>query len=125
MAYTGFLINLGHSSVCAPDSVAAVDALGAAFPVVSGSPPYLSLLYSSSFTAPNVFSLNIIVHDLTGVNQWQLSHNVYLARCDPATYQVGNNAGYFADGVQMGWGVVAAMAAALGVIFLKNALFTR
>jgi len=116
------LVNQTHSTICAPDSAAAIVALGGVFPVIGGSPPYSSGLYSSAFTPPNIFTLNIIVHDLTSANQWQFSHNFYLARCDPAD-TLGTHAVAFADGLEMGWGVVAAMAVALSIIFIKRAFF--
>ncbi len=124
MALTGYLVNQGHSTVCAPDAAAAMVALGGRFPYVAGSQPVLCNLNSSAHTPPDIFTNNITCHDLTGAQMYTYSHPLILVRCDPAD-TLGTNAAMFADGMSMGWGVVAAMAAALAVIFLKNALVVR
>ena len=124
MALTGFQVNQGHSTICAPDAAAAIVALGGRFPYVSGSQPVLCSLNSSVHTPPDVFVNDITCHSLTGTQSYNYSHDLRLARCDPAD-TLGTSAAMFADGMSMGWGIVAAMAAALAVIFLKNALFTR
>ena len=124
MALTGYLVNQGHSTVCAPDAAAAIVALGGRFPYVAGSQPSLCNLDTVVFSAPNIFNNSVTCHDLTGNASWNYTHPLKLVMCDPAD-TLGTNAAMFADGMAMGWGVVAAMAAALAVIFLKNALVVR
>ena len=122
MAQTGFLVNQVHTTICAPDAAAAIVALGGRFPYVGGSEAGLCNLNSSVHTPPDVFTNNITCHDLTGNQVYTFSHNLVLARCDPDD-TLGTHAAAFADGLEMGWGVVAAMAVALSIIFIKRAFF--
>ncbi|MBI1887204.1 MAG: hypothetical protein HYS19_02360 [Nitrosomonadales bacterium] len=119
MALTGFLINQGHSTICAADSAAAIVALGGRFPVVAGSQPVICSLQGVSFVEPNVFNSTINCHDLIASTAWTATHAAYLARCDPDTTGA---ALMFNDGLSMGWGVVAAMFAALAVAYLVKVL---
>lgn len=119
MALTGFLVNQGHTTVCAPDAVAAIVALGGRFPYVAGSAPTLCNLDSSTFTAPDVFNNSVTCHDLTSNQSWTYTHLLRLARCDPDTTGA---ALMFNDGLSMGWGVVAAMFAALAIVHLIRLL---
>lgn len=119
MALTGYMVNYGGGLwTCAPDSAAAIQALGARFPYVGGSQPVLCNLEGSVFTAPDIFSNTINCHNLIGNQQYLYTHDLRLARCDPAVDTTA-----FMDGMQMGWGVVAAMFAALSIIFIKQAFF--
>lgn len=121
MALTGFLVNRGSDWTCADGSANAILALGARFPYVAGSQPTLCNLSSSVFTAPNTFTNSIQCHDLTSAQSWTLSHSLTLMQCDPGLTDTATV--FFMDGLQMGWGVVAAMAAALAVIFIKKSFF--
>ena len=85
MALTGFLVNIGGgNAVCADGAAAAIQALGARFPFVTGSQPVLCNLESSVFTAPNNFINTITCHNLTGNQAWTLAHDLTLMACDPA-----------------------------------------
>jgi|SRR3989338_946441 len=122
MALTGFLVNTGSSWTCADGPANAILALGARFPYVAGSQPVLCSIDSSVFTAPNMFTNTITCHNLTGNQFWTLSHDLTLMVCDPAVSDA-SNAAMFSDGMQMGWGVVGAMMAALSVIFIRHSFF--
>lgn len=122
MALTGFLVNYGGGSwTCADGADAAMLALGARFPYVGGSQPVLCNLEASAFTAPNTFSNTVLCHNLTGNQFWTFTHDLTLMQCDPVA--IDQSTVMFNDGLQMGWGVVAAMAAALSIIFIKKAFF--
>lgn len=121
MALTGFLVNRGTDWTCADGSANAILALGSRFPYVAGSQPVLCSLNSSVFTAPNTFTNTVLCHSLVGTQEYTFSHPFKLMQCDPAL--VDQSSVFFADGLQMGWGVVAAMAAALAVIFIKKSFF--
>lgn len=122
MALTGFLVNYGGGAwTCADGSDAAILALGSRFPYVAGAQPVLCNIESSVFTAPNTFTNTISCHDLTSNQQYQFAHPLKLMQCDPVA--IDKATVMFNDGLQMGWGVVAAMAAALSIIFIKKAFF--
>lgn len=119
MAQTGFLVNYGGGAwTCAADAAGAIQALGARFPYTGGGQPVLCNLENSVHTAPDIFTNTVKCHDLTGNQFYQFAHELRLARCDPAV-----DTSAFMDGMQLGWGVVAAMAAALSIIFIKKAFF--
>lgn len=119
MAQTGFLVNFGGGEwTCAVDSAAAIVALGARFPYVGGSAPMLCNLEGSSFVAPDIFNNDIKCHNLAGNQVYQYTHDLRLARCDPAVDTTA-----FMDGMAIGWGIVGAMVAALAVIYIKQAFF--
>lgn len=121
MALTGFLVNRGSDWTCADGPANAILALGARFPYVAGSQPLLCNLDSSVFTAPNTFTNLITCHNLAGTQSYSFSHPLQLMQCDPGLTDTATV--FFMDGLQMGWGVVAAMAAALAVIFIKKSFF--
>jgi hypothetical protein len=87
MALTGFIAN-GN---CIDGSAAAINAIAAPFPIVSGSTPSLVSFAGATFTAPNTFDVNMLVQDLTSSNSWNLSHSVILPICDPAIFLAGGN----------------------------------
>ena len=118
MALTGFLVNRGSDWICAVDADSAVQAMGAAFPFAAGSQPVVCSLASSAFTLPNVFNNTIQCSGLTTGLTYSYAHALTLVQCDPA---LETNA--FMDGMQIGWGIVGAMIAALAVMFLKKAYF--
>lgn len=122
MALTGFLVNQGHTTICAADSASAMVAIGGRFPYVAGNQPVLCSLDSSTFTVPATFNNAITCHSLVATSQYTFTHPMVLARCDPAD-TLGTNTAFYADGMQMGWGVVSAMAAALAIIFIKKSFF--
>jgi hypothetical protein len=124
MALTGYLVNQGHSTICAPDSAAAIVALGGMFPTIAGSDAYICDAHTIIYSAPTTFDMLIECHSMISSKEYAFAHSIHLARCDPSD-TLGTHASMFADGLSMGWGVVAAMAAAMAVIFLKQALFTR
>lgn len=121
MALTGFLVNRVSDWTCADGAAAAIQAIGSRFPYVAGAAPTLCNIDSSVFTAPNIFTNTITCHDLTGGQQWTIAHDLKLMQCDPVA--IDQSTVMFNDGLQMGWGVVAAMAAALSIIFIKKAFF--
>ncbi|MDD2943638.1 MAG: hypothetical protein PHC51_11820 [bacterium] len=118
MALTGFLVNQGHSTICAPDSAAAIVAIGGMPQIVGGGEPYLCDYMSVNFVAPNIFYTLIGCRSLVTTKEYSSVHPQHLARCDPA---VSTDA--YMDGMTIGWGVVSAMAAAASIIFLKKAFF--
>lgn len=118
MPLTGFLVNRGSDWICADGSANAILALGARFPYVAGSQPVLCNLESAIFTAPDIFTNTVLCHSLTSNQDYLYSHPLRLMMCDPAADTTA-----FMDGMQIGWGVVGAMIAALAVIFLKKAYF--
>lgn len=85
MALSGFIVN-GN---CIDGSAAAINALAASFPVVSGSAPNLLSFGGAVFTAPNTFDVSVLVQDLTSASTWNLSHSVSLPVCDPAFSLLG------------------------------------
>lgn len=122
MALTGFLVNRGGADwTCADGSANAILALGARFPYTAGSQPVLCSIQSSVFSAPNTFTNTVTCHSLTGAQDYTFSHPLQLMQCDPGLTDTATV--FFMDGLQMGWGVVAAMAAALAVIFIKKSFF--
>lgn len=122
MALTGFLVNIGGgSAVCADGFENAIQALGSRFPYVGGSQPVLCHLESSTHTPPDIFTNTITCHTLTGNQMYTYAHDLRLMACDP-TAQSAQSVVMFADGLEMGWGVVGAMFAALAVIFVAKAL---
>lgn len=118
MALTGFLVNRGSDWICADGSANAILAIGARFPYVAGSQPVLCNLDGSFFTAPDTFTNTVTCHSLVGSQQYTFSHPLKLMQCDPAVSTT-----FFMDGMELGWGVVAAMAAALSIIFIKKSFF--
>lgn len=121
MALTGFLVNRGSDWTCADGSANAILAIGARFPYVAGSQPLLCSLNSSVFTAPNTFTNTVFCYNLTSAVEYTFSHPLKLMQCDPGLTDTASV--FFQDGLQMGWGVIAAMAAALAVIFIKKSFF--
>lgn len=112
MALTGFAVN----GICAADSDAAIQSLAMAFPqIVTSGFSYFS---SASFVAPNTFSLVLKQQPLPSGSVVTASFDILLNPCDP----VVSTTSYF-DGMQMGWGVVSAMAVAAAIILLKNSFF--
>lgn len=118
MPLTGFLVNRGSDWICAVDADAAAQAMGAVFPLVAGSPPLVCHLESSVFSVPNNFANTVQCSNLTASQTFTNTHAIKLMMCDPAVDTTA-----FMDGMQIGWGVVGAMIAALAVIFLKKAYF--
>lgn len=121
MALTGFLVNRGSEWTCAVDSAAAIQALGSRFPHVAGSQPVLCNIESSVFSAPDIFTNTVTCHSLTSNQKYTYSHPLKLMLCDPGLSDTATV--FFMDGLEMGWGVVAAMVAALAVIFIKKSFF--
>ena len=122
MALTGFL----HNGIC-------FDSYNAAMSVKFGSDPVLE---TTATQGDQIHFYQMLPDGLwywseysTQGSAWTLQYHspmpqISFTSCDPAD-TFGTNAAMFAEGMAMGWGVVAAMAAALAVIFLKNALVVR
>lgn len=116
MALTGYWI----AGVCQSTQAEALAAVSAQYPQVHNG-----LMLSATmpqFTAANNIGLWVQNQNLqTGIvgGQWV---DFPVASCDPVISQAVN-VQMFNDGMQMGWGIIAAMAGALAVIFLKKSFF--
>lgn len=112
MAVTASLVN----NTCHPSVAFAVDAYFSTLPVV---------------LTPGIISYKIEHLQVAGVwnirgtsidNAGNATINYTVLATAPTFPNCDATAAYF-DGMQIGWGVVAAMASALSIIFLKQALF--
>jgi hypothetical protein len=116
MALTGYWI----SGVCRGTQAEALDAVAAQYPHSENGVMFSAA--SFQFTGPNNIGAWVQGQNMsTGLvsGQWI---DTPVTSCDPAVSQAVN-VQMFNDGMQMGWGVVAAMAAALSVIFIKQSFF--
>lgn len=114
MALTGFYVQ----GVCYADQASAAKGWAAQGPKVDNG--YFLLFYADPYQS-NAFSFKVVYDDFrAGPNTVLRSYIVTPERCDPANETVVQ---MFNDGMQMGWGVVAAMFGALAVIFLKKSFF--
>lgn len=122
MALTGFLVNMGdgNSSVCADGSANAILAIGARFPYVAGSQPFLCSLVTSVFTAPNTFTNSITCHDLSSAQVYSYSHPLTLMQCDPVTYPYGFQSHTQQEWVDAGIVIFTALLSMWGVLYGKR-----
>lgn len=112
MALTGFAVN----GICAADSAAAMQSIAQTYPQIIGNNLY-SLDNISGSSAPS-FSFTLSEAPLPSGVVSSNSFTIQLVPCDPVISTTP-----FFDGMTMGWGVVAAMAAASSIIFLKYSFF--
>ena len=117
MAFTPTLVN----NVCHPSLAAAANAYFGAIPVDVSVSAGVTTVIEYLFYVPSLsWTIKSTSYSLIGTP----STNFWRFVTAPAFPDCDLTAAYF-DGMQMGWGVVAAMAAALAIIFLKNALVVR
>lgn len=112
MALSGFSVN----GICAADSAASMDQIAQQFPVVTSNAFY-DLQNISAASAPT-FSATIKTNPLPSGVATVKTFDFVLLPCDPTV----STSPYF-DGMQMGWGVVAAMAVAASIIQIKHSFF--
>ena len=98
---------------------AAVDAYFSAIPVATSVTGLTSYEFSYIKNAGVWF-----MQKLTIANNGNITVNFTVSAVVPTFPSCDSTVAFF-DGMQIGWGVVAAMAAALAIIFLKNSLFQR
>jgi hypothetical protein len=112
MSLTGFAVN----GICAFDAAAAMQSIAQTYPQISGN--YLYSLDNISGSSAPSFSFTLSEAPLPSGTVISNSYIVQLVSCDPVISTTP-----FFDGMTMGWGVVAAMAVASSIIFLKNSFY--
>lgn len=117
MALTGYWSN----GICTASQAEAVAALNSQFPVVTDAFIHVGNAVASGVDGAQLTTWTFNLGASGGA--W-FAHSLifYFVPCDP-DLQSSKSVAMFSDGLQMGWGVVAAMAAALSIIFIKKSFF--
>lgn len=117
MALTGYWSN----GICTASQAEAVAALNSQFPVITDAFFHTGSAVASGTNAAllTTWTFNLGVSGGTWITHAMIFN---FSACDP-DLQSSKSVAMFNDGLQMGWGVVAAMAAALSIIFIKKSFF--
>jgi hypothetical protein len=112
MSLSGFSVN----GVCALDANSAMQTLALPYPLIAQSTLY-SIQNIAAASAPT-FTFTLLESPLPSGTPTTNNFSVQLVPCDPTV----STTPYF-DGMQMGWGVVAAMAVSASIIYIKHSFF--
>lgn len=107
-----------YNNICYSTVVAAQDAYFSHMPVslVAG----VTQSYQLEYLPNGIGGWTLRKLDIDNAGNATMIYNVAVT---PPLFPECDNAQFFTDGMQMGWGVVGAMVAAFSVIFLKKAFF--
>jgi len=113
MALTNTLVN----NVCYPTVNAATDAFFSLMPIsiVTSSASTFRLIH---IKVDDQWKQNKVVYNSSG-----LQTQIYTVNITAPTFPSCDSTQSYFDGMQIGWGVIAAMASVAAVIFIRKALF--